>query len=249
MFYNNALCDIYIGSGAGKKLINDMKAAKRSVKIVSPFLSPYLISELIYLKDNNIDVKLITTNNIEDFYGYREKNIYKLIIQNRNTDVQKQKIRGKWINFTRRLSYIGFSLIALLIVLAYYFKDIKVFFGFTPIIIIFLIQSLYKTKIKKLQIYSYYYTQLFPFKVYIAHEKTSLIHSKIYLIDDQIAYMGSLNFTQSGTQFNHETRIRTTDANAIREIRKEIDLLFEHPYLPVADLQLWGKQIYIEPIN
>lgn len=61
--------------------------------------------------------------------------------------------------------------------------------------------------------------------------------------------MGSLNFTQSGTQFNHETRIRTTDVNAIQEIKKEIDLLFEHPFLPVADLQIWGKQIYIEPIN
>lgn len=173
MFYNNAICDIYIGSGAGKKLMNDMKAAKRSVKIVSPFLSPYLISELIYLKNNNIDIKLITTNNIEDFYGYREKNIYKLIIQNRNTDLQKQKIRDKWINFTNRLSYIGFSLIAVLIILAYYFRDINVFFGLIPIIILFLIQILYKTKIKKLQIYSYYYTQLFPFKVYIADEKTS----------------------------------------------------------------------------
>ncbi|WP_412468834.1 phospholipase D-like domain-containing protein [Pedobacter sp. KLB.chiD] len=226
-----------------------MKAAKRSVKIVSPFLSPYLITELIYLKSNNIDIKLITTDNIEDFYGYREKNIYKLIIQNRNTDVQKQKLREKWISFTSRLSYIGFSLIALLIVLAYYFRSVEIFFGFMPIIIIFLIQSLYKTKIKKLQIYSYYYTQLFPFKVYIANEKTCFIHSKIYLIDDQIAYLGSLNFTQSGTQFNHETRVRTTDVNAIREIRKEIDHLFEHPYLPVVDLQLWGKQIYTEPIN
>ncbi|WP_293742032.1 phospholipase D-like domain-containing protein [uncultured Pedobacter sp.] len=249
MFYNNALCDIYIGSGAGKKLMNDMKGAKRSVKIVSPFLSPYLISELIYLKNNNVDIKLITTNNIEDFYGYREKNIYKLIIQNRNTNVQKQKIRDKWINFTSRLSYIGFSLIALLMVLAYYFKNVEVFFGFVPVSIIFLLQRLYKTKIKKMRIYSYYYTQLFPFKVYIADEKTSIIHSKIYLIDDQIAYMGSLNFTQSGTQFNHETRIRTTDVNAIREIIKEIDLLFEHPFLPIADLQHWGKKIYAEPIN
>ncbi|MGN7990420.1 phospholipase D-like domain-containing protein [Pedobacter sp. 22226] len=249
MFYNNALCDIYIGSGAGKKLINDMKAAKRSVKIVSPFLSPYLISELIYLKNNNIDIKLITTNNIEDFYGYREKNIYKLIIQNRNTNIEKQKIRDKWINFTSQLSYAGFSLIALLIVLAYYFRDTKVFFCFTPIIILFLIQSLYKTKIKKLRIYTYYYTQLFPFKVYIANEKTSIIHSKIYLIDDQIAYIGSLNFTQSGTQFNHETRIRTTDVNAIKEISKEIDLLFENPYMLAADIQLWGRQLYAEPLN
>lgn len=249
MFYNNALCDIYIGSGAGKKLMNDMKAAKRSVKIVSPYLSPYLISELIYLKNRNIDIKLITTNNIEDFYGYREKNIYKLIIQNRNTDSNKQIIRDKWIDFKIRLSYIGYSLIAMLIVLAYYFRDIRVFLGFIPIILVFLIQSLYKNKIKKLQIYSYYYTQLFPFQVYVTNDKTSLIHSKIYLIDDEIAYMGSLNFTQSGTQFNHETRIRTTDVNAIQEIRKEIDSLFGDPRMPVANLQLWGKQLYTEPIN
>jgi len=249
MFYNNAVCDIYIGSGAGKKLVNDIKNAKRSVKIVSPYLSPYLISELIYLRNKNINIKLITTNNIEDFYGDREKNIYKLIIQNRNTDTNKQKTRDKWISFTKRLSYIFFSSIVLLISFAYYFEDIKVFLGFVPITIIFFIQNLYRLKIKNLQIYSYYYTQLFPFKVYAAKEKASLIHSKIYLIDDQIAYLGSLNFTQSGTQFNHETRIRTTDLNAVKEIKNEIDLLFENSNMLAADIQLWGKNIYNEPIN
>jgi len=249
MFYNNAVCDIYIGSGAGKKLVNDIKNAKRSVKIVSPYLSPYLISELIYLRNKNINIKLITTNNIEDFYGDREKNIYRLIIQNRNTDTNKQKTRDKWISFTKRLSYIFFSSIVLLISFAYYFEEIKVFLGFVPITIIFFIQNLYRLKIKNLQIYSYYYTQLFPFKVYAAKEKASLIHSKIYLIDDQIAYLGSLNFTQSGTQFNHETRIRTTDLNAVKEIKNEIDLLFENSNMLAADIQLWGKNIYNEPIN
>jgi len=240
MFYNNALCDIYIGKGAGKKLMDDMRSAKHSVKIISPYLSPYLISELIYLKDNNIDIKLITTNNIEDFYGDRERNIYKLIIQKRNTDFDKQIIRDKWIKFTKTLSNIGYGLIVLLIGLAYYFRDLKVFLGFIPIIILFLIRSLYKKKIRNSPIYSYNYTQLFPFKVYISNEKTSLIHSKIYLIDDKIAYMGSLNFTQSGTQYNHETRIRTTDVNAIEKIKLEIDELFENPYMLSADLKLWG---------
>ncbi|TCD28241.1 hypothetical protein EZ456_06015 [Pedobacter psychrodurus] len=249
MFYNNALCDIYIGKGAGKKLMDDMRSAKHSVKIISPYLSPYLISELINLKDKNIDIKLITTNNIEDFYGDRERNIYKLIIQKRNKDFDRQTIRNNWIKFTQTLSNISYGLIALLIVLAYYFRDIKVFLGSIPIIILFLIRGWYKTKIKNIKIYSYSYKQLFPFKVYMSNEKTSLIHSKIYLIDDQIAYLGSLNFTQSGTQFNHETRIRTTDLNAIEKIRKEIEDLFENAYIPAVDLQTWGKQLYLEPIN
>ncbi|WP_051691669.1 phospholipase D-like domain-containing protein [Pedobacter borealis] len=249
MYHNNTLCDIYIGKGAGKKLMDDMRSAKYSVKIISPYLSPYLISELINLKDKNIDVKLITTNNIEDFYGDRERNIYKLIIQKCNTDFDKQIIRNKWIKLAETLSYISYGLIALLIALAYYFRDLKIFLGFIPIIILFLIRGLYKIKTKNLRIYSYNYTQLFPFKVYMCNEKASLIHSKIYLIDGQIAYMGSLNFTASGTQHNHETRIRTTDINAIEKINKEIDDLFENPYMIAADLQLWGRQLYIEPIN
>ena len=34
-FFNGANCDIYIGQGAGKKLLDDITNAKRSVKIVS----------------------------------------------------------------------------------------------------------------------------------------------------------------------------------------------------------------------
>lgn len=49
MWYNNANCDLYIGKGAGKKLIKDMHDAESEVKIVSPYLSPSLVKELIGL--------------------------------------------------------------------------------------------------------------------------------------------------------------------------------------------------------
>lgn len=75
MFYNGANCDIYIGKGAGKKLLNDIRNAKKSIRIVSPYLSPFLISEIIGIRKRNLDVELITTDNIEDFYGNYEKNI------------------------------------------------------------------------------------------------------------------------------------------------------------------------------
>lgn len=45
MFFNNAICDVYIGTGAGKKLIEEIENADRSVKIVSPFLSPFLVQK------------------------------------------------------------------------------------------------------------------------------------------------------------------------------------------------------------
>lgn len=253
MFYNGANCDIYIGKGAGKKLLSDIRNAKKSIKIVSPYLSPFLISELISFRKRNLDVELITTDNIEDFYEQYEKNIHKLIIQHRETDNEAVEKREKWKDTSKILTYINFGLLAVLIGLAYYLGDLKVAFGIIPILILYMVIKLYRDKIKNKRIYSYWYSQLFPFKVYMSPETNELsdtfIHSKIYLIDDQIAYLGSLNFTASGTKHNYETRIRTTDSNAIKEIKDELYQLLNHSNLPERDIQYWGGQLYKEPIN
>lgn len=253
MFYNGANCDIYIGKGAGTKLLKDIRNARKSIKIVSPYLSPFLISELISFRKRNLGVELITTDNIEDFYGKYERNIHQLIIQNRETDKEAVRKREKWKDISKILTYVNFGLLVILIGIAYLFRDIKVAFGLVPISIIFLVIKLYKNMIKNKRIYSYWYSQLFPFKVYMSPDKTNLsdtfIHGKIYLIDDQIAYLGSLNFTASGTKHNYETRIRTTDINAIKEIKEELYQLLNNSNLPERNIQYWGKELYKEPIN
>ncbi len=57
MFYNGAKCDIYIGKGAGKKLLLDIRNARKSIKIVSPYLSPFFISELISIRKRDLEVE------------------------------------------------------------------------------------------------------------------------------------------------------------------------------------------------
>lgn len=42
-FYNKAVCDFYLGQGAGKKLLEDINRARHSIKIISPYLTPGLI--------------------------------------------------------------------------------------------------------------------------------------------------------------------------------------------------------------
>ncbi|KMQ69454.1 hypothetical protein ACM39_03075 [Chryseobacterium sp. FH2] len=78
---------------------------------------------------------------------------------------------------------------------------------------------------------------------------TTFIHSKIYIIDDEIAYMGSLNFTGSGVKENHETRIRTSDPNAVAKIIEEVKEVFYNSNLAERDIQFWGSQLYEEPVN
>ena len=52
MYFNNAQCDVYIGWGAGKKLMSEMASARTSVRIVSPFLSEHLIGGLEELHES-----------------------------------------------------------------------------------------------------------------------------------------------------------------------------------------------------
>ncbi len=75
------------------------------------------------------------------------------------------------------------------------------------------------------------------------------IHGKIYIIDGHTAYLGSLNFTESGTKYNYETRIRITELEAVKKIDKEFDELFHNPEMAFFSVQKWGSYLYQEPIN
>jgi len=255
-FYNNANCDIYIGKSAGKKLLDEILNAKKTIKIISPYLSPFLVKKLIFLHAKNVNINLVTTDTIEDFYGTYEKNIHKLINQHKILDKEAEKVRNKWITVAKILLYSIIGLILVLLLIAYFYTEIKLLYGIIPILILTLIRNFYKNKIRNKRIFNYHYSQLFPFKVFISPEKNAhtqkintFIHGKIYIIDDEIVYMGSLNFTESGTKNNYETRIRTIDKNAVIKIIDEFDELFYNSGLDERDIQYWGSQLYEEPIN
>ncbi|SDQ13780.1 PLD-like domain-containing protein [Chryseobacterium soldanellicola] len=253
-FYNNAICDIYIGKSAGKKLLGDIRGAKKNVKIVSPYLSPFLIKELIYLHSKGIDINLITTDNIEDFYGGYEKNIHKLIIQNKLVDDNAKQSRDHLVNMSKTLLFAIIGLVIALFAIMYLLKDLKPAYGFIIVGLMVLIRENMIKKIRTTKIYSYVYRQLFPFRVFVSPNKygafnETFIHSKIYVIDDEIAYLGSLNFTGNGIKENHETRIRTTDYYAVNKIVEEVNELFFNSNLAERDIQFWGSQLYGEPIN
>ncbi|MGS2760933.1 phospholipase D family protein [Sinomicrobium sp. M5D2P9] len=252
MFFNNTNCDIYIGTGAGKKLMRDIDNAGHSIKILSPYLSPFLIEKLIRLHHKGINVQLITTDDIEDFYGSWERNIHKLILQEIYVDKEAQALRKKWRTIYKILNYINIGLGISLIVLAFKLQDIRLRFILIPMALLLWIAYAYRSKFRKKRVYHYSYRQLFPFKVYKSYKTdghSTLLHGKIYIIDDCIVYLGSLNFTGGGTRNNYETRIRITDSDPVYEIRKEFDRLFYEENLPERSVLSWGKTLYREPIN
>lgn len=75
-----------------------------------------------------------------------------------------------------------------------------------------------KGKAKNAWICSYPYAPLFHFKIFITPDSLRLNdvfnHSKIYSIGEHITYLGSLNFTESGTKYNYETKVQIMDIEA-----------------------------------
>ncbi|RLD60970.1 MAG: hypothetical protein DRI95_14760 [Bacteroidetes bacterium] len=253
MFLNDINCDVYIGKGAGKKLLIDIENAQHSVKILSPFLSPFLVKKLINLHYRDIDVQLITADTIEDFYGDRKRNIHELIQQHVHIDGEASADRKQWEKTKRILNWILILLIGLTFWFAYEFKDIRTLGVLISIALLFLIGQFLKAKIRNKRVFSYSYEQLFPFKVMVSQDANKFsemyLHGKIYIIDDKIAYLGSLNFTGGGTKNNYETRIRLSDTESVQKIIEEFDHLLHNEKLPEISIQTWGKRLYQEPIN
>ena len=251
MFLNDVNCDLYIGKGAGKKLLIDIENAQHSVKILSPFLSPFLVKKLIDLHYRNIDIQLVTTDTIEDFYGDRKRNIHELIQQHVHVDGAASAVRKKWKKIKRILIW----LLVLLIGTSFWLVviNIRTIWLLIPMVFIFFLGQYLKVMIRNKRIFSYTYEQLFPFKVFVSPDRNGFremyLHGKIYINDDEIAYLGSLNFTGGGTKNNYETRIRLSDKESVQKIASEFDSLLYDKRLSEVCIQSWGKLLYQEPIN
>jgi phosphatidylserine/phosphatidylglycerophosphate/cardiolipin synthase-like enzyme len=257
-FFKNAVSsDIYIGRRAGKQLLHDIDNAQRSIKIISPFLSPIYVERLIHLKNKGIDVHLITSDEIEDYKTPDKKSIIpQLIRQVRHTDENQKKRRDILIRI--KIWFLLASILIFLISISspYLLKNFNFLEGIILSVVLFITYISIKSTVRKKRIYTYTYKELFPFRVFISPYKRQLkglsdyyIHSKVYIIDDMIAYLGSINFSKGGLDYNFETRIRITDKDTIVGLNTMFDELFSNKDNYFILTETWGKQIYSEPIN
>jgi len=253
MWFNQAKCDIYMGTGAGTKLLKEIGNAQKSVKISSPYLSPKMVEELIWLHKQGIQISLITSDTLNGGNHRQEKSIMPLIIQNKTVDSKAEKARNRLILLKSILMY-GSILLSVMLVLLFINANYSIsLFGLAvPFLLIGLAQAV-KRRIRNMRIFNYNYTSLFPFKVFVTPDSNRItemfIHGKIYIIDGHTAYLGSLNFTESGTKYNYETRIRVTELDAVKKINEEFDELYHNPEMAFFGIEEWGSYLYAEPVN
>ena len=231
---------ITLGRGYGVEILNAVKKAEKSVKIVSPYLSSNYLDELVDLHKKGVNITLITSDNLTEpntKYSFDDSKVIKQEKVELQGDEEKKKHLKKYANsfFIASIFICLFSLLLhSLLYLAILSLLISAFFFF------------HEMFIKK---YTYKYSTIFRLKVFDSHsgkkpQSTSLIHSKIFLIDNKICFLGSANFTYSGFQTHYETVIKVEDLKSIKDINEEVEKLFESNELDAKDIQKWGREIY-----
>ena len=252
---NNVTGDIYIGKGSGKMILEDMLAAKKSIRVMSPYLSAKLVDVLLERFRQGIAVQLVTSGEIEDHKHTDDKNCYKIIRQHRHVDeeLKNRKELFNWlgIGFMLLFGFIALTKLPGTFAPSADLSDYLqlVFFGSLA-----LFGEYIRKWGKRISFWYYSYSSLFPIKIFHSYfsgkntdrSKAFSLHSKLYIIDDRIAYLGSVNFTRSGHFFNHETRIRFTDPEAVTGLKAEFEELLCNEYYNHRSVDEWGKELYEE---
>ncbi|WP_304179173.1 phospholipase D-like domain-containing protein [Leptotrichia trevisanii] len=216
-FLEGISCDIYVGKKAGISVRNAIQKAKKSITVISPFLSGNMITEDIFNSLNkDVQVNIISKDN-EKIYPFLRKNLFKY---------HSMPGFGKFIILLGKLILTMFYLIlsiAILEIFTLFFFDVSFTKSVFPItknnllaltIFLGLFTFFLRTVIKNNE---FYYSLRDNFNIHILSKNYDL-HSKIYIIDNKIAFLGSLNFTDTGFMLNHETCIKITDKTAIKHL-------------------------------
>lgn len=213
-----------MGQSSGKQLNNDILNSKSEVLIISPYIDESKLDDLIGLKDRGVNVRLA----FSDLRDNQKSNILrKLIHQQKYTDdkLKKSIMRKKHTFSVLSIASLVIGIILLIFSALNFQKlDFKTFISaIIGLICIYVFYRINKKKkeVEKTSVYRYEYFRKINFK-YLRNNFRShnnmFIHSKIYVIDREIAYIGSMNFTNNGFTSNFETRVKITQSEKIKEL-------------------------------
>lgn len=249
---NNVLGDIYIGKESGKMILDDIRKARKSVRVMSPYLSAGLVEMLLNRFTSGVHVELVTSGYVED-YSREQKNCYRIIRQHNHVD-EKLRNRKHFLHWTGVICTILFGFLAITKLQSVFSPSAEIsdFIEFGILAGMILLGLFMRKYALGIRFWHYSYSSLFPVKIFRSHfsgnkkntSKAFNLHSKLYIIDDCIAYLGSVNFTRSGCLFNHETRVRITDPQAIRQLRQEFSELLWNEEYSHTSIDEWGKELY-----
>lgn len=254
--------EIYLGRNSGTQIENDIFNAKKEILILSPYISSNKIDLLLNAKQRDIDVRLVFGDKDLVNKPDGKTSLATLIRQHQEKDNAAIESRRKKLKANKILISI-FIILSILWFFAMAFMfyssinnkllspiNIAVMYMFIAVPLYLIIKSLYNKRknIKRTRVNQYHYTDNLKFKYLREYSPDMFIHSKLYVIDREIAYVGSVNFTNNGFGSNFETRVRITKKDTISDLIACFNSIYDDSYkYPAYQTQWLGEQIYYEP--
>ncbi|MGL4934519.1 MAG: phospholipase D-like domain-containing protein [Cetobacterium sp.] len=249
LILTNISTDIYVGKGAGKKILEDFSTTKKELSIISPYIFPKTLKNILENIDSNIALNIVTS----------EENRYT------GTLVRQflKKEKGKKYKYYLISNMVFIMLISFLSIFCALLKFQEIvaqtYFIGNPIhiliiILVLIILWIWNYKYFKYKKYEFKWKDNVNIKIfkYESNLKDTNIykylnlHTKLFIIDSRILYLGSVNFTDYGFKHNYESRVRVIDEKAIYDAKELVNNLLKNDekYYEV-NLELLAKK-YLE---
>lgn len=244
--------EVYVGQSSGKQIHSDILNAAREVLIISPYIDRMRLDDLVALKNRGVKVRLA----FSDLRKEQEREVLrKLISQYEFIDLEKGEALKKRAAFYQYLLFLLGGLMAALLLFSIVktMEHGRVNFAFIlglPFLAAFYLVRKKKQEAEHTDLSYYEYRKNLDFK-FLRHSSwendAMFIHSKIYIIDRKVAYLGSVNFTTTGFTSNFETRIRIVHQQKIDELVSFVNSIFDDDHTFRAhDLSFLGRKVYGE---
>ena len=237
---------IYLGRNAGKEIYEKIKSAQHSIKVITPYISSEYIDLLKSKALDGLDVKLIVSSDIGGEKD-KHKSIRKLISQKQHINQLLKAKRQKYLQYINA----AFLILAIAIVIGVFYQSHYTWYAG----VIFPVLLFARKKVLSIKIYTYTYYSKISLSIPMSPHtngfdpEQTLIHAKLFIIDESIAYIGSINFTKAAFWKNYESRIKITQIGVINDLAQEFEYVFNNKNTSYLDISSMGSHIYSEPPN
>jgi len=234
--------EVHLGKNAGKPILAALKNAKGSIRVMSPYLGAALVDVLLAKAAEGLDVRLITSSEFED---RGEASAKRLIIQKRRGRPAARALRALG-SFACLIAFFG-SLAASGLGYLRGPEELRMAWMAAPAaLVVFLL-------LRAMRVYSYSYEPRIPMACVVSPNTHGrgpgrfLVHAKMYVVDGEVAYLGSVNFTRAGFASNYESRVTVRDPEAVALLAAEFDRMFANKDAAYRDVAEIGREIFEEP--
>ncbi len=206
--------ELSIGTSAGSELYHRMLNARESVLVVSPFLDEHLVDCLLKLHGRGVGVDLVTMEDFAPSQVRKHKIAQTLVSQTPSRDeaAVTRRRRGMLWSALGGIGAAGMAIglngVSPWAPLGWYLLPVAAI-----VFAIYWRRGIYR--------YTYAWTlrdtKILP-SHYRSHTDCPYVHVKLYVIDREVAFLGSLNFTKPGLFDNFETCLRVDKRDDVRAL-------------------------------